>query len=375
MRETTSNGGRPMALPGRTLFLLTLALGALGVTGCHHEEGHHEEHGAYPATHPLRRDTDLTQEYVANVHSIQHIELRAMEHGYIQEILVDEGKPVTEGELMFRIMPQLYQAELRKARAEADFAQIGFANTKALRDSDVVSANELALAKAELDKANAELSLAETHLGFTAVYAPFDGIMGRLEVRRGSLVDEGELLTTLADNSQMWVYFNVGEAEYLEYKMAARDGEVTPVKLRLANGQVFEQEGHIDTIAADFNNETGNIAFRASFPNPDGLLRHGETGKIIMTTVLPDALLIPQKATFDLLDKKYVFVVHDEGTVELREIRVSEELPNLYVVESGVTESEVILLEGLRKVRDGDEIEFDYEEPAEVYAHLELHAE
>src|ERR1700740_2160147 len=119
---------------------------------------------------------------------------------------------------MFQIMPMLYQAELQKAQAEADFVEIEYLNTKRLADSNVVSPNELALAKAKFDKANAELSLAQTHLEFTQIKAPFDGIMDHFHVRTGSLVDEGDLLTTLSDNSEMWVYFNVPEAEYLNYK-------------------------------------------------------------------------------------------------------------------------------------------------------------
>lgn len=125
--------------------------------------------------------------------------------------------------------------------------------------------------------------------------------------RLGSLVDEGDLLTTLSDNSKMWVYFNVPEAEYLDYTMRAKTKEQQQVVLQMANDQLFNQKGKVET-RADFNNETGNIAFRATFPNPDRILAT-ETGKILMPVFLKDALIIPQKATFEVLDKKYVYVV------------------------------------------------------------------
>jgi membrane fusion protein (multidrug efflux system) len=347
----------------------------LGVGGCasHAEVDHAEEGGAYPTTRPQRKDTEIVKEYVAQIRAIRHIEVRALERGYLQDIFVDEGKHVKVGAPMFQVMPLVYQAELQRASAEADFARIEFDNTTMLREGNVVSEKELALAKAKLAKAEAEKGVAQAHLTLTQFKAPFDGIMGRLMVRKGSLLEEGELLTTLADNSRMWVYFNVTEAEYLDYRKRMDEGHKPfEVKLRMANGEVFDQPGVVETIEADFNNETGNIAFRAGFPNPDGLLRHGETGNILVTSVKKDALLIPQKATFDILDKKYVYVVDEEGVAHLRPIQVSEQLPHLFVVSEGLTENDVFLLDGLRKVHDGGEVKTTYEEPADVLAHLDL---
>ena len=137
--------------------------------------------------------------------------MKALEKGYLQNVYVDEGKMVRKGQLLFQIMPLIYQAEMKKAQAEVEFVEIEYINTKKLADSNIVSSSELALAKAHLDKAKAELSLAQVHLGFTQINAPFDGIVGRFHVRLGSLIEEGELLTTLSDNSKMWVYFNVPE--------------------------------------------------------------------------------------------------------------------------------------------------------------------
>jgi membrane fusion protein (multidrug efflux system) len=143
----------------------------------------------------------------------------------------------------------------------------------------------------------------------------------------------------------------------------------------MANGEIFDQPGKVETIEADFNSETGNVAFRAAFPNPNGLLRHGETGKVLMTVPLDKALIIPQKATFDVLDKKFVFVVDEKGIAHSRPITVAFELPQTYVVGTGLTENDKILVDGLRKVRDGAPVEIDLQPPVEVMKHLEVPAE
>ncbi|MEQ9305184.1 MAG: efflux RND transporter periplasmic adaptor subunit, partial [Marinoscillum sp.] len=162
-----------------------------------------------------------------------------------------------------------------------------------------------------------------------------------------------------------------------DYKIKLSEKGESPliVKLLMANNKLFEFSGEVTTIEADFNNETGNIAFRATFPNPKGLLRHGETGNVLVAAPLKDALLIPQKCTFEILDKKYVFVVDDEHKVRSRQIEVGAELAHIYEVTGGIDESDKILLEGLRKVRDGDKIIPEFKTPTEALSSLGLHAE
>lgn len=342
---------------------------------CESHEKHHENAGVFLVTSPLKKDTALIKEYVAQVKSAQHIELRALERGYLRNIYVDEGEHIKKGQLMFKVMPNIYEAELATAAAEARVAEIEYLNTKALADSNIVSPNELAMAKAKYEKALAEQKLAETHLGFTEIRAPFDGIMDRFYVRVGSLLDEGELLSSLSDNSTMWIYFNVPEAEYLDYKTEVKKGEEPELEFLMANNKKFPLKGKLTTIEADFNNETGNIAFRATFPNPTGLLRHGETGNILMEVPFKDALIIPQKATFEVLDKKYVFVIDEYNKLQTRHITIAAELPHLYLIDSGLTESDKILLEGLRKVKNQQEIAIDFVEPQLAIQQLSLYAE
>jgi membrane fusion protein (multidrug efflux system) len=344
-------------------------------SSCSSEKEHHEETSTFQVTSAIRKDTIITKDYVCQIHAISHIELRAQERGFLQEIYVDEGQFVKKGQLLFQIMPKLYEAEFNKAKAEADYAEIEYRNTKMLADSNVVSQNQLALAKAKWDKALAELALAEVHLGFTRIEAPFDGIIDKFHVRLGSLIEEGELLTNLSDNSEMWVYYNVSEAEYLDYREHVHGDSIFNVKLLMANNKMFEHQGIVSTIEADFNNETGNVAFRATFPNPEGLLRHGETGNIRMEIPLTNSLLIPQKATFEVLEKKFVFVIDENNIVHSREIKIIAEMPHLYAVSEGLEESDIILLDGLRKVKEDDKIKTEFQNPADVIAHLELYAE
>ncbi|MBF2054914.1 MAG: efflux RND transporter periplasmic adaptor subunit [Candidatus Sericytochromatia bacterium] len=351
------------------------------LTACHagdHAESGHEAHGEplrLKVTQPLKRDTQVPQDYVARIQARSRIELRSLERGYLEKIYVDEGQWIKKGQLMFRLKPNVYLAELKKFQAEARIAELEYQNTRSLADSAIVSGNELAISKAKLEKARAEVGLAQTHLNFTEIRAPFSGLMDHFEVREGSLLDEGELLTTLSDIEKVWVYFNVSETEYLGYAAAKDKKWFQQVQLEMANGQLFPHRGTVETIEGEFDSETGNIEIRAAFPNPDRLLRHGETGRVIVNRPYPGAILIPQRATFEVLDKKYVFVLDKEQKVKQRAITVAAELPHLYVVQSGLKPEDRLLLEGLRKVREGQVLVPDFVAPEKVYSQLDVHAE
>jgi membrane fusion protein (multidrug efflux system) len=347
----------------------------LTYTSCNTKKVHKEVEVKFLVTNPIKKDTSITKDYVSQIHSIRHIELRALERGYLKSISVDEGQFVKKGQAMFQIMPNIYQADLNIAKAESKVAEIELQNTKLLADGNVVSQNELAMSKAKLAKANAEVSLAQTHLGFTRIIAPFDGIMDHLHVREGSLLDEGELLTTLSDNSKMWVYFNVPEAEYLDYIISKDKDNKKEVALLMANNKEFNQKGIVEVIEGEFNSNTGNIAFRATFPNPDKILRHGETGSILMKVPFKDVIIIPQKATFEILDKRYVFVIDKNNVAKQREITVGAELPHLFIVSKGLSEKDIVLMEGIRVVKNNEKIHTKYETPEKVLSGLDMYAE
>jgi len=384
----------PAALALALLFPFT-------TTGCghSHDESHeaHDEHHKLVVTQPVSKDVVSTRRYVSQIHSRRHIEVRALESGYLDEVNVHEGQSVKKGDVMFRIIPVLYQASLDTEVAEARLAQIKFKNTKLLADKNIVSDQELAISRAELAKAMATVNRARAELNFTAVKASFAGIIDRQRAQQGSLVSEGDILSTLSDNEVMWVYFNVPEVGYLDYQAHLKENEEgIKVELELANGQIFPQPGKIAAIEADFNNETGNIPFRADFGNPEGLLRHGQTGTILLHRQLHDAIVIPQRATYEILAKRYVFVIeplagggdthtaaqHEgarEGTgrgiVRQREITIAEELDDIYVIEKGLSVNDRIIFEGIRQVKDGEEVEYELRDPQKILVDLKHHAE
>lgn len=355
---------------------MLLSIGALlHFSSCAKKEEIKEDEGKFTVTNPAVLDTSFTKEYVSQIKSVRNIEIRAQEKGYLQNIYVDEGQTVAAGQLLFRIMPGMYQAELLKAEAEAKAASIELRNAKSLADKNIVSKSEQLIAQAKLDQANAEVSLAKLHLSFTEIRAPFAGTIDRLPKKLGSLIDEGELLTSLSDNSKMFAYFNVSEPEYIQYQTNAKERGDSNVSLLLANGEPLKYKGKVEVIEGEFDNETGNIAFRAGFPNPDKLLRNGETGKVEMTMPVKNAVIIPQKATYEIQDKMYVFVVDGQGRLKSKEITITGDLPDLYVVKSGLSPNDKILLEGVQKAKDDEKISYIYQKPADVIAKLKLKAE
>ena len=346
----------------------------LMILSCKDKKEEKEESVVYPVTSPVKVDTVINKEFVSQIRSERNIEIRAQEKGFLEKIYVDEGQHVQAGQVLFRIMPQLYQADVLKAKAEVAQAEIELQNASTLAKSNVVSINEKRMAKAKLDAARAELNLAQTHLSFTTIKAPFSGIIDRLPLKLGSLVDEGDLLTSLSDNAGIFAYFNVSEPEYLNYQTHSAERGNNQVSLIMANGETFPNKGIIQTIEGEFDNETGNIAFRAKFPNLNQLLRNGETGKIQMTLPLKNALIIPQKATYEIQDQKYVFVVGKDGVARSKNIKVSYELPDIYIVSEGLDVGDKILLEGVQKVKDDQKVETKFQDPKKVLSSLKLQA-
>ncbi len=356
--------------------VIYLALSALlYVTGCTSKKEEKQEVVTYAVTTPLQIDTSFTKEYVSQIKSVRNIEIRGQEKGYLQNIYVDEGQHVRAGQILFKIMPKMLQAELSKAQAETKSAEIELQNTKMLTDKNVVSMNELSMAKAKLQSANAQTAIAKMHLAFTEIRAPFDGTIDRIPLKLGSMVEEGALLTSLSDNSQVFAYFNVSEPEYLNYQSAVKVKGQQEVSLLLANNEMLKAKGKVELIESEFDSETGNIAFRARFNNADNLLRNGETGKIRMVVPLKNALIIPQKATYDIQDKTFVFIVDSKNKVHSRAVTIGGELPDLYIITSGIAAGDKILLEGVQNVKDDDKITYKFQKPQEVIKQLRLKTE
>jgi membrane fusion protein (multidrug efflux system) len=353
-----------------------VAHGKKGLSGAKSfQRDNEQEHREIVVTSAKTMDVVLSEPYVCQIHAHRHIDVRSLVTGYLQQILVKEGQAVKKGDLMFKIVPTLVRAKVDAELAELNLAQLEYDNTKKLADDRKVSQNELKLFQSKLERAKANAEMAKAELRFADIVAAFDGIIGRLQQQVGSLIKEGDALTTLSDNNTMWVYFNVPEKRYLEYPANRDELERDKIELVLANHNKFPQRGKIGAIEAQFNNQTGNIAFRADFENPDRLLRHGQTGTVLLHRVLNNAIVVPQRATYEIGDKRYVYVVDMNDVAHVREIVVNHETDDIFVIKKGVGVGERIVVEGVRKVNDGDKVEYEFRPIENVIPKSSVHAE
>jgi membrane fusion protein (multidrug efflux system) len=325
----------------------------------------------FPITNPIVIDTTYSKDYVATINSLQNVELRARIKGYVEAIFVDEGKPVRAGQVLFKISGQSYRQELLKAQAtlksatsEVKTLELEIKNTKLLVEQNVIAKSDLDIAEskleslhAKIDEAKADAANAQLQLSLTEIKAPFSGTISRIPNKVGSLVDDGTLLTTISNNQEVFAYFNVSEKEYLDFTAQNEVSKRRSVSLLLANNQLYPQAGIIETIDSEFDKESGNIAFRAKFPNPQQVLKNGASGKVRLTNPIKNALIVPQKSVFEVQDKNCVYVVDAQNTVSIRNVKILQRLPQLYVIESGLSTSDKILYEGIQNVNDGEKIQ------------------
>ena len=341
---------------------------------------HHESRKTFPVTSGVVMDVPDGQAYVASIQNTNFIELRARVNGHLENIPVDEGQRVTAGQVLFTISSHSYQEELKRsnarlksAMAEAKMAEIDLQNNQLLLEKKIIARSEWEMARARLDSAMAKVdetqttvSDAERKLTYAEVRAPFDGIINRIRTKAGSLVSEGDLLTSISNDGDVYAYFNVSEREYLELARRKDLGVQGSVFLELANGEIHPHKGRIETWESVISKSTGNIAFRARFPNPEHLLKHGSSGKVMVQSQLKNALVIPQKCTFEVQHKTCVFMLNADNSIQLRSIGTKLRLPNHYVIDSGLLPTDRIIYEGIQVVKEGEVIAPDFKALAEV---------
>lgn len=368
-----------LSLVGLTLFLAACSSKKNAPDAVASQENFH-------VVNPLTIDTLYQQEYVADIQAVQRVELRARVQGYLEKIHVDEGQAVKQGQLLFSISNQVYREELLRAKAalksviaEAKVAEVELKNTRTLVDKNVVSSSELEMAQAKLDATNAKIeeaktavSSAELHLSMTQIKAPFSGVINREPLKVGSLIEEGALLTTIANFGEVFAYFNLAEKDYLDFVKKSSTPSTKKVALQMANGELYPQMGTIETAESEVDPNTGNIAFRARFANPQNLLKHGSSGKVLVNNILKNALIIPQKSTFEIQESLYVFVVDKQNKVQMRPFTPLLRLTHLYVVDAGLSPSDRILYEGVQLVKEGDVINPELIQMRQVMTQLAL---
>jgi membrane fusion protein (multidrug efflux system) len=327
---------------------------------------------SYPVIAVIEKDTALQNRYVADIQARKNVEIHARVSSVLEQVHVDEGQTVHKGQLLFtinddelRIALSKADAQLNSAKAEARVAEVEQERVQMLVNKKIVSATELDLAtaklnafKAKIQEAESEKAAVKKRLSYTTIYSPFDGVIDRLPLKSGSLVTDGSLLTTISDIRSMLVYFNISENEYIKLMRRGDDSvHANDVNLILADGSVYPHKGHVMAAESEINDNTGSIAFRADFPNPQSLLKHGASGTLLISKPVERILMVPQKSVMEIQDKNFVYVVDKNNVVKMKSFTTSHRVDGYYVVQSGLTPSDRIIYEGIQSIRDGDKID------------------
>jgi membrane fusion protein (multidrug efflux system) len=328
------------------------------------------EEQTYLVVNPIIKDTTYEKEYAATINSFQNVEIRSKVKGFVEDIYLDEGQKVKKGQILFTLNSKEYEQHVHKAEAaiqstlaELRASEIEVENTKKLFDKNIVSKSELDLIttkvninKAKVNEARVAKEQAILHVEFTKIKAPFDGIINRIPNKKGSLIDEGALLTTISNNESVFAYFSVSEIDYLDYVQSKSKNNT--VTLSLANNSIYPYKGTIETTETEFNKETGNIAFRAKFSNPERLLKEGGTGKILVKKLYKNAIIIPQKSTFEVQGNIYVYLVDKNNKAYSKKINPINRLSNYFVLDKDLTKEDKIIYEGIQSIKTGDKVNF-----------------
>ena len=322
------------------------------------------------------RRTILTSDYPATIEGQQNVEIRPKIDGYIEKIFVDEGATVRKGQRLFQILAPQYEQDVRTAQANIKIAQANVNSAemevnkvRPLVEKNIISRYELESAEFKLQSSQAALAQAQatlvnarTNLGYTIITSPVNGMIGTLPYKIGSLVSSNTALplTTVSNVGNIYAYFSVNEKQALEFATTIKGAtteerlkSIPPVTLVLANGNEFPEKGHIETASGLINTETGSVQVRATFPNPKNIVRSGSSGMVRIPATIDTAILVPQKSTYEIQGKKFVYLVSDSATVKSVEIKIRPNSGGRYfVVEEGLKAGDKIVLEGVAGLRE-----------------------
>ncbi|ACF46421.1 efflux transporter, RND family, MFP subunit [Prosthecochloris aestuarii DSM 271] len=358
---------------GSTILLLSLS-GCEGQNA--RQAANQQQPPSLPVMNVMRSSVSVNQEYAALIEGVTTVEIRPQVEGVLKEIAVDEGAYVNKGDLLFTIDDRIYRQELQTAVAAKKSAEAALAiaaldveKLKPLVRNNVVSEVQLQearahlrAAKAALDQAAAKEQIARINLEYSSITAPVNGYIGAIAFRTGSLVsrNQSDKLTTLSDVHQVRAYFSMSEVDFVRFRQRYPGGSieeplsaVPPVHLLLADGTTFGNEGRLDAINGQFDRTTASVTLRATFPNPDGLLRSGNTGKVVIGYTYDDIILVPQSATSDLQDRIFVSKVNEGNAVARTPVTVIGRSGNDYIVSGGLEDGDMIILSGFSRLPDG----------------------
>ena len=357
-------------------YPITLLSLSFVFVGCKNSNNSNIEKDKIPVVTLPLTSTQVSQKYIADIQAVQYVEIHPKVDGFVDQIYVDEGATVTKGQILFKLSSQEYEEKIKQAQAslkesQANYKRVEYevARVKRIVAENIVSSIRLDQAQAELEAAGmkvkqsqAELQQAQTFLSYTTITAPFDGMVDRIPYKKGSLVTPESILTMVTDISEVFVYFNFNETEYLKYRRHILGGkqfnEFNEVKLILPDGSTYPEIGIVESVGADFERQTGSISFRARFKNPDKLLKHGGTGQISMLSQMDSIYLIPQQSTFEIQDFTYIYTVDSLGKVDITNFSPIARKGPFYITDD-LPPNTTIVYEGIQMIKEGMQIHPD----------------
>jgi membrane fusion protein, multidrug efflux system len=318
---------------------------------------------AYPITTLLPQDVELRSVYPAIIKGQEDIEIKPRIDGFIEAVYVDEGSIVKRGQPLFKINSPSSVQSIENAQASYNTARLDVERMRPLAEKGIISKVKLSTYENSFTSAQAALDQAKAALGWTTVTSPINGIMGAVSYRLGSLVDKANVLTTVANTTNVIAYFAMNEKDLYEFMRSwagnsqkEKIENMPPVKLLLSDGSEYEESGRIETISGVVDATSGAVNFRASFPNKKGFLRSGSSGKVIIPEVLKKVLVIPQKATFSQQDKILVFKVQGDSVVQKTIVVKSTPDGKDYAVIEGLANGDKIVTDGIVSLKNGKKI-------------------
>ena len=322
-----------------------------------------------PAPFPVetveKQDATIYEEYTANLEGQQNVEIRPKVNGFIQKIYVDEGQMVKKGQLLFKLETQTLNQDASASKAMVQAAQVEVDRLKPLVDRKIISNVQLETAKAKLAQAKSAYGSIAANIGFGTITSPVNGVVGSLPYREGSLVSmTSEMpLTTVSDSKVIRAYFTMNEKQLLSFNKTFKGSNtveklknVPEVSLLLVDDSEYNVKGKIATINGLVNPQTGTTEFRAEFKNPEGLLRSGSTGIIRLPIEQKDVIVVPQNAVFEVQGKQMIYVVGKDNKVKSTIITTNGVSGMNFIVTDGLSEGDVIVVEGASKLKDDMEI-------------------
>lgn len=319
----------------------------------------------FPVMTIALEDATVYQEFTANLEGRQNVDIRPKVNGFIQKVYVDEGQQVSKGQLLFRLETNSLSQDAAAAKANVNAAQVEVDRLKPLVERGIIGAVQLETAKARLAQAKSAYGSIAANIGYASITAPVSGFVGSLPYKEGALVSmtSPEPLTTVSDTRVMRAYFSLNEKQMIDFArtfkgatLAEKIKNIPAVTLLLADNSEYEVKGKIETINGQADPETGTTRFRAEFDNPQAVLRSGGTGIVRIPVVHKASILVPQNAVMDMQGKKLVYVVGEGNKVKSKIVKTNGVSGLNFIVSEGLAPGEKIVVEGVSKLRDDQQI-------------------